>query len=201
MAIKIGITGGIGSGKSVVSRMLEVMGIPVYLSDTESKRLTQEDVSIREKLTHLLGEEVYVEGKLNKPLLADYLFANAEQAHRVNQIIHPCVKADFKNWAAQRMALPMVGIESAILIEAGFAKEVDFVVLVLAPKALRMQRVMQRDALSQAEVERRIRSQLSEEEKRRMADFILVNEEETSLIPQVLELISSLSKNKEYLCV
>ncbi len=201
MAIKIGITGGIGSGKSVVSRMLEVMGIPVYLSDTESKRLTQEDVSIREKLTHLLGEEVYVEGKLNKPLLADYLFANAEQAHRVNQIIHPCVKADFKNWVAQRTALPMVGIESALLIEAGFAKEVDFVVLVLAPKALRMQRVMQRDALSQAEVERRIRSQLSEEEKRRMADFILVNEEETSLIPQVLELISSLSKNKEYLCV
>lgn len=198
--LKIGITGGIGSGKSVVSRLLEVMGIPVYISDTEAKRLTASDIRIREGLVALLGEEVYKGGTLDKRLLADYLFASPDHAARVNAVIHPQVKADFRRWVSERAALPLVGMESAILMEAGFAPEVDCVVMVHAPVEVRIGRAMKRDSVRRDEIERRIRSQMDDEEKCRTADFVIRNDGETPLIPQVLCLITSLSKNIDYLC-
>lgn len=193
MAIKIGITGGIGSGKSVVSRLLEVMGIPVYISDTETKALMLSDGFIRRELQALLGEEVYAGGILNKPLLASYLFGSADHARRVNGIVHPRVKADFRQWVHQHSACPIVGIESAILVEAGFADEVDKVVMVYAPKEVRIARAVRRDASSREQIEKRIRSQMNDEEKRLYADFVITNDNATPLIPQVLALIASLS--------
>lgn len=193
MTIRIGITGGIGSGKSVVSRLLEVMGIPVYISDVETKRLTASDPCIRNELTALLGGEVYAGGVLNKPLLASYLFSGPQHARQVNGIIHPRVKDDFREWTRQRAAHSMVGIESAILVEAGFAGEVDAVVMVYAPEEVRVQRAMRRDAAPRELIEKRIRSQMNDEEKRKHADFVIVNDGETPLIPQVLALIASLS--------
>lgn len=193
MTIRIGITGGIGSGKSVVSRLLEVMGIPVYISDVETKRLTASDPCIRNELTALLGGEVYAGGVLNKPLLASYLFSGPQHARQVNGIIHPRVKDDFREWTRQRAAHSMVGIESAILVEAGFAGEVDAVVMVYAPEEVRVQRAMRRDAAPRELIEKRIRSQMNDEEKREHADFVIVNDGETPLIPQVLALIASLS--------
>lgn len=189
MAIKIGITGGIGSGKSVVSRLLEVMGIPVYISDVETKRLMVSDDCIRSGLIALLGDEVYIGGALNKPLLAAYLFGTPEHARQVNRIVHPCVKKDFRRWVAQRADCTMVGIESAILIEAGFACEVDVVVMVYAPEEVRVRRAMERDSSPRELIEKRVRSQMDDEEKRRRADFVIVNDGETPLIPQVLALI------------
>lgn len=200
MSIKIGITGGIGSGKSVVSRLLEVMGIPVYISDIETKRLMVADDRIRNGLTALLGDAVYAGGALNKPLLADYLFGSRKHALQVNGIVHPRVKEDFRRWVGQRSGSPLAGIESAILIEAGFAGEVDVVVLVYAPEEVRVRRAMKRDAASRELIEKRVRSQMSDEEKRRQADFVIVNDGETPLIPQVLALIASLSQNNTYLC-
>lgn len=200
MTIKIGITGGIGSGKSVVSRLLEVMGVPVYISDIESKRLTVSDALIRRELVALLGEEVYDGGELNKTLLASYIFGNPEHIRTVNGIIHPRVRDDFRNWVRRHVACPIVGMESAILIEAGFAGEVDAMIMVYAPEEVRIARAMQRDAAPRELVERRIRSQMSDEEKRTQADFVIVNDGETPLIPQVLEVITSLSKNIAYLC-
>lgn len=200
MTIKIGITGGIGSGKSVVSRLLEVLGIPVYISDVETKQLTATDAHIRKELIALLGEEVYAGGCLNKPLLASYLFGSLEHARRVNGIIHPRVKEDFRQWVQQRNDSPVVGIESAILIEAGFAGEVDRIVMVYAPEEVRVQRAMQRDAASEEAVRSRIRSQMDDELKRSQADCVIINDGETPLIPQVLELITSLSQNNLYLC-
>ncbi len=200
MTLKMGITGGIGSGKSVVSRLLEAMGIPVYISDTETKQLMVTDACIRNELVSLLGEEVYAGGVLNKSLLASYLFGDPEHAGQVNGIVHPRVKEDFRRWAEKRSAFPIVGIESAILIEAGFAGEVDVVVTVYAPEEVRVRRAMKRDASSRELIERRIRSQMSDEEKRRLADFVIVNDGETPLIPQVLALIASLSQNNTYLC-
>lgn len=194
MAIKIGITGGIGSGKSVVSHLLEVMGIPVYISDVASKQLTNSDVSIRRKLIDLLGEDVYIHGELNKPLLASYIFDDLEHIRTVNAIIHPRVRDDFRQWVECRASYPVVGMESAILIEAGFAGEVDAVVMVYAPEEIRIVRAMQRDASPRELIERRVRNQMSDEEKRTQADFIIVNDGETPLIPQVLQLIDSLSK-------
>lgn len=200
MAIKIGITGGIGSGKSIVSHLLEVMGVPVYISDVESKRLTVEDAFIRRQLISLLGEKIYAGGELNKPMLASYIFGNPANLRTVNSIIHPQVRNDFHQWVKHRLAYPIVGMESAILIEAGFAGEVDSVVMVYAPEEIRISRAMQRDSAPRESVERRVRSQMSDEEKRAQADYVIVNDGETPLIPQVLELISSLSKNIPYLC-
>lgn len=200
MAIKIGITGGIGSGKSVVCRLMGVMGIPVYTSDDETKRLMATDSFIRKELIALVGKDVYADGVLNKPLLASYLFTSPEHAMQVNGIIHPRVKEDFRQWVRNHFAFPMVGIESAILIEAGFAGEVDVVVMVYAPEEVRIERAVKRDSSSRELIEKRIRSQMSDEEKREQVDFVIVNDGETPLIPQLLALITSLSKNIDYLC-
>lgn len=199
MSIKIGITGGIGSGKSVVSQLLEVMGIPVYITDVESKRLTNTDPYIKEELSSLLGERVFADGVLNKPLLASYLFGHPDHARQVNGIIHPRVKNDFRSWVEKRALFPIVGMESAILIESGFADEVDVVVMVYAPLEIRIQRAVARDNSSRELIMKRIESQMNDEEKRKRADFVIVNDDDMPLIPQVLELISSLSEKADCL--
>jgi dephospho-CoA kinase len=194
MPIKIGITGGIGSGKSTVSALLEVMGIPVYIADTASKQLTASNPEIRSALIALLGEEVYAGGTLNKPLLANYIFSNPEHLHTVNSIIHPRVREDFERWASEHASSPIIGMEAAILFEAGFQNSVDVTLMVYAPEALRLQRVMKRDAASQQAVVQRMQSQMSDEEKRRLADYTLLNDGSTPLIPQVLEVLFSLPR-------
>ncbi len=198
--LKIGITGGIGSGKSVVSRLFEQMNIPVYNSDNESKRLTMSNVAVKEGLIELLGNNVYIDGILNKQLLASYLFSSAENAKKIESIIHPVVKNDFKDWCNRYADLPVVAMESAILIESGFTDEVDFVVLITAPQDIRLKRAMQRDGVSESQIKDRIAAQLSDEDKEKFADYIIVNDGKTPLIPQVLELFTFLSQNNVYLC-
>ena len=200
MLIKVGITGGIGSGKSVVSRLLEIMGIPVYISDTEAKRITCTDTVIRRELCALVGQEVFQGGELNRTLLAEYMFGYPEHVKEVNAIIHPRVKDDFRQWTVRFGNNGLVGMESAILIESGFREEVDFLVMVYAPLEVRVERAMKRDCSSRELVLKRIEAQRSDEAKREQADFVIVNDDETPLIPQVLELISLLSKNNHYLC-
>lgn len=194
MAIKIGITGGIGSGKSIVSRLLTLTGIPVYQTDTEAKRLMLSDTGIREGLTALAGNEVYNEKGLNKAFLASYIFGHPEHLKQVNAIVHPRVRDDFRLWAGKARQ-EIVAMESAILLEAGFTNEVDKIVMVYAPSAVRIARAICRDSATRKEVERRIQSQMDDEKKRGAADFVIVNDGETPLIPQVLSLISSLSQN------
>ena len=192
MAFKIGITGGIGSGKSVVSRLFEVMGIPVYISDVESKRLTLEDGFIRRELIALLGNDIYKDGALNKPLLASYIFGNPQHQAMVNEIIHPRVRDDFRKWIGEHDSFGIVAMESAILIEAGFATEVDKIVMVYAPLELRLERAMSRDCSSKELIEKRIQSQMDDEEKKQYADFVVYNDRNTPLIPQLLHLIADL---------
>jgi dephospho-CoA kinase len=192
MAIKIGLTGGIGSGKSVVSHLLKTMGIPVYIADDESKRITSTDAFIKQQLINLLGDEVYINGVLNKNLLAAYIFSDAEHAKIVNEIIHPRVKEDFVKWVAKNTKHPVVAIESAILIEAGFTDEVDIVAMVYAPMDLRLQRLALRDSSSSKEqILKRIQSQMDDEKKKALADFVIVNDEQIPVIPQVVELVKS----------
>ena len=194
MAIKIGITGGIGSGKSVVAKLLAWMGIPVYQTDAEAKRLMLSDADIRRELTALVGSNAYNEKGLNKALLASYVFGNPEHTRQVNAIVHPKVRHDFRKWAGNSGRM-MVAMESAILLEAGFRNEVDKVVMVYAPQEVRIERAIRRDSATREQIEKRIRSQMSDENKREAADFVIVNDGETPLIPQVLSLISSLSRN------
>lgn len=200
MSTKIGITGGIGSGKSIVSRLLEIMGVPVYISDIESKRITCIDEYIIRELSALVGEGILVDGELNRSLLAAYLFGHPDHTKAVNAIIHPRVKDDFRKWAACRDTYDLIGIESAILVEASFREEVDYVVMVYAPLHVRVDRAVRRDGALREQIMKRIDSQMSDEEKRGHADFVLINDGETPLIPQVLNLISLLSKNNSYLC-
>ncbi len=194
MVIKIGITGGIGSGKSVVSKLLRAMSIPVYLSDDEAKRLTATDETIRKELTALLGDELYQGNVLNKSLLAGYLFASPENAARVNAIIHPVVKQDFRRWCKENASSFILAMESAILIEAGFAPEVDAVVMVYAPKEVRIRRAMKRDGASRKQIEQRIQNQMDDEVKRAKADYTIINDDKTPLIPQVFRLLFSVSQ-------
>ena len=198
--IRIGITGGIGSGKSVVSRLMRLLDVPVYISDEESKRLVATDEAIRKELTSLLGPEVYVGGSLNKPFLAAYLFSDENHAARVNAIIHPKVKDDFRQWVKRHKDSPVVAMESAILIEAGFTDVVDRVVSVYAPKEVRLRRAMLRDGVSREAVESRMGHQMDDERKRDLADYVVTNDGESPLIPQVLSLLASLSENNAYLC-
>ncbi|MDR0939460.1 MAG: dephospho-CoA kinase [Mediterranea sp.] len=203
MATKIGITGGIGSGKSVVARLLETMGVPVYISDVEAKRLTQSDQRIRQELTALVGDEVYLpDGQLNRLLLAKYLFGDQARAGAVNAIIHPQVKEDFRRWAGQRPdgSRDLVAMESAILIESGFRDEVDLLVTVYAPLDLRIRRATSRDGASREQVLARVEAQMDDDEKRALADFVIQNDGKAALIPQVLRLISFASGNNDYLC-
>ncbi|WP_321332640.1 dephospho-CoA kinase [uncultured Bacteroides sp.] len=190
--IKIGITGGIGSGKSVVSHLFGIMGVPIYISDVEAKRLTAHDPVIRELLISLLGDEVYQDEKLNKALLASYLFANSVNMNVVNSIIHPRVKQDFLKWIDAHAVYEVVGMEAAILIEAGFAEEVDKIVMVYAPLEIRLQRAMLRDSSSREQIMKRIQMQMSDEIKMKRADFVIYNDGERPLMPQVASLIAKL---------
>ena len=171
----LGITGGIGSGKSYISSLLrEQLSVPVYDCDTEAKRLMAEDKSIQQQLMNLVGAHVYKAGKLQKDVLADYLFANQQNASQVNAIVHPAIKDDFRRWTALQKA-DLVAIESAILYESGFVSLADKVLYVDASKELRIQRVMQRDGSTRQQVEARMNMQKAEEQRQK-ADFIIENE-------------------------
>jgi len=189
----IGLTGGIGSGKSTVSRLFEIMGIPVYIADTESKRLTESSPVIREKLIERFGAELYAEEKLNKALLASLIFESEANRNYVNSVIHPVVRADFEQWKTQRSQFPILVIEAAILFESGFANSVDVSVTVAAPEELRIRRVELREGWSRKSIIARIQSQLPEEEKIRLSGYVIYNDGGRALIPQVERLIERLS--------
>ena len=190
----VAITGGIGSGKSYVSALLEERGIPVYNADNEAKRLMMSNEAIRSGLVALLGEEVYNGGELNKPLLASYLFAGAENASRVNAIIHPEVKEDLKRWLAGHSDKEIAAFESAILFEAGFDDAVDPVLMVSAPRELRLERAMKRDNATREQIEARMSAQMDEEEKCRRAHFVVYNDGTLPLDGQLTSVINQLKK-------
>lgn len=193
--IKIGITGGIGSGKSIVASLLNLHGIPVYLADTESKILTVTSPVIREKLIALLGKELYTEeGLLNKKLLASYIFSNPEYLKEVNAIIHPEVKRHFTEWAERQLS-EFCAIESAILFESGFNQTVDKSLMVYAPLELRIGRAMQRDNVSREEIINRINNQLPDETKKEWSDYVIHNDDIQALLPQVGRFLASLRNN------
>lgn len=190
--IKLGITGGIGSGKSTVSELFTLLGIPVYIADKESKRLTETSVVIKEQLIALFGEELYQDGVLNKALLASYIFNDTEKLEKVNKIIHPVVGNDFNKWVELNKTSKIVAQEAAILFESGFDKLVDKVIVVYTPLEMRIERTMKRDGVSREKVLERIQNQMSDEKKVELSDFVIVNDGTLSLIEQVLDVIKEL---------
>ena len=192
--LKIGLTGGIGTGKSIVGKVFEMLGIPVYISDIEAKRLMSEDHEIREKLIERFGSEVYNSNKqLNRIHLANIIFKQPEALQEVNSIVHPVVRRDFKNWCEKYAHLPYVIQESAILFDTGLYKNFDKMITVTANDEIRIKRVMDRDSVSREHVEERMKNQLSEKLKVEQSDFVIYNNSEL-ILPQIVKIDSELRK-------
>ena len=189
--LKIGITGGIGSGKSTVANLFEVLGIPVYNADLAAKRLMNEDVAIKEKIKQQFGDDVYKNEKLDNKYLAQIVFSSEEKLHLLNSIVHPATINDANAWMLKQTT-PYTLKEAALLFESGAAELLDYVIGVTAPAPLRLQRVMQRDNSSREDVMARMNKQMDEEIKMKLCNFIITNDEQQLLIPQVLALHETL---------
>lgn len=186
MSIKVGITGGIGTGKSFVSKIFIAMGIPFYDADFEAKQIMVTNEGVQQKLVASFGKEVYHEdGALNRKWLSDQVFGNQAKLDILNAIVHPAVIQAGIDWFAQQTAAYSLK-EAALLYESGSYKSLDLTILVTAPTELRIQRVMERDKVSRDEVLNRIGKQMPEEEKLRFADYVIVNDEVQALVPQII---------------
>ena len=192
--MRVGITGGIGSGKSLVGEVLQRMGYPLYCSDTRAKQLVESNLGLRQRIVALLGAEAYTsDGRYNKPYVAKRVFSNFDLLLQLNALIHPVVAEDFGHWAAEQTAR-MVFLESAILFESNFNQLVDAVVAITAPDAVRIERVMHRDSADRQHVEQRIATQMPTDELRRRANFVVENDGLQLITPQIISILNRLSK-------
>jgi dephospho-CoA kinase len=180
----IGITGGIGSGKSLVCSIIEKIGFPVFYSDIEARKLVVSDQNIIEKLSALIGPTLYENGFFHKEILAHSIFNDASIKEKVNQIIHPRVREVFQDWVKSQHS-PLVFNEAAILFETGMYKNYDVTILVTAPQEIRIERTIKRDHTTKENVIARMNSQWSDAEKIKLADFILINDDVTPLLSQI----------------
>lgn len=187
--LEVGITGGIGSGKSTVSYIFSVLGIPIYDADSRAKYLMAHQESLKNAIRQAFGEEAYSEkGELNRSFLAAQVFNDSEKVKLINNLVHPEVAKDYLHWLSQQKS-PYVVREAALMIESGAYKHLDKLITVFAPEELRIKRIQARDPQrSQAEIKAIISKQIPEEEKLKLADFVIYNDEEHPLIPQVLTL-------------
>ena len=185
MILKVGITGGIGSGKTTIAKFFEVLGIPVYYADDEAKRLMNEDEMLKEKIQYHFGKECYLDGKLNRKWLSNLVFNNDEKLSLLNRIVHPATILAAQVWM-QQQTTPYALKEAALIFETGSQQQLDYVIGVFTPVPMRIQRVIQRDGLSREEVKNRMEKQMEETTKMRLCDFIITNDEQELVIPQVL---------------
>ncbi len=185
--LKIGITGGIGSGKSIVSKIFETLGIPVFDADTAAKKVMDEDEFLKIKLQKEFGADVYTNGKLNRKYLSAIVFNDKAKLERLNTLVHPAAIEMGLQWASKQIA-PYIIKEAALLFEAGSAFNLDYVIGVSAPQHLRIHRAMERDNISREEVLARMNKQIEENIKMRLCDFVIVNDEQQLVTPQVLQL-------------
>ncbi len=186
--LKIGITGGIGSGKSTAAAIFEVLGIPVYYADSRAKWLMVHDEDLVAAIKKLFGKQAYLDGRLNRAHIAEIAFNNPEKLKKLNALVHPAVKLDYEQWHTQQKNVPYTLKEAALLFESGAANELDAVIEVFAAQKIRINRVRQRDGLTRKQVLSRIRNQMPEKEKRKLADYVLINDGKKGLINQVLAL-------------
>jgi dephospho-CoA kinase len=185
--LKVGITGGIGSGKTTVCRIFEILGVPVFNADMQAKSIMVTDTSLITSIKKEFGEESYSSGKLNKEYLANRVFNNQEALKKLNGLVHPATIRAFNVWALQQKTAYVIK-EAAILIESGSYQDCDFVIVVTSPEDIRIARVIDREGVNEKDVRSRMNKQMPEEEKVKIADFIIVNDDKTAIIPQVLKL-------------
>ncbi|MEN3322434.1 dephospho-CoA kinase [Mariniflexile soesokkakense] len=185
--ITVGLTGGIGSGKTTVAKQFATLGIPVYIADEEAKKLMNRSKVIKRKLIQLFGKETYVGNQLNKPFIANIIFNDTSYLQKMNAIVHPRVAAHFKKWQSKQDA-PYLIKEVAILFENGGYKQCDYVITVTAPKELRIERLLKRDETTEEKVEAIMKNQWSDDEKIKLSDYVITNTELENTINQVEEI-------------
>lgn len=191
---RIGLTGGVGSGKSVVAEILRIMGFSVYNSDAEAKRLMFNSLILRQQLISSFGDSTYTDEGLNRAYLADLVFQDPQKLRRLNEIVHPVVRADFLAWCEHQSA-DLIFVESAILFESGLANHLHRVVCVDAPEIDRLARVRRRDGLSNTQITQRMAAQMQRSELLKNSDYVLCNDESTLLLPQIEEIIAALRRS------
>ncbi|MEO6254055.1 MAG: dephospho-CoA kinase [Ferruginibacter sp.] len=189
--LKIGLTGGIGSGKTTVAKAFEVLGIPVYYADDAAKRLMSEDEELKEKIKLQFGQDAYKTGKLDRKYLSGIVFNNPEKLNQINALVHPATLRDAESWM-QKQTSPYAIKEAALIFESGAHEFLDHVIGVTAPAPLRILRTMQRDGISREEVMARMDKQMDEIIKMKLCDFVIKNDEQEMLLPQILELHNKL---------
>lgn len=188
--LKIGITGGIGSGKTTICSIFKLLNIPVYNADLMAKKLMTSDENLIESIKILLGNESYTQnGELNRPYIANIIFKNIRKLKKLNFLVHPEVKIDFEKWATEQESKYVIK-EAALLFEAGSYKDLDYNILVFAPLEVRISRVINRDNTDRESIISRINNQMPEEEKNKLADYFINNDGNHSLIKQILQLHS-----------
>jgi dephospho-CoA kinase len=192
--LKIGLTGGIGSGKTTVAHIFEVLGIPVYYADDAAKKLMNENEILKLKIIEQFGDESYVDGKINRSFLASQVFSDTEKTKQINTIVHPVTIADANLWM-QKQTTSYAIKEAALIFEAKAEKYLDLVIGVQSPLPIRIQRVMQRDHITEEAVLARMQKQMDETEKMNRCDFIIVNNEKQLLIPQVIAIHEKIIEN------
>ena len=187
--LKIGITGGIGSGKTTVCKLFELLGIPVFYADTAAKEVMHTDDELKGGIISAFGLESFSEaGILNRKYIADIVFHDEKALNALNALVHPAVFRAFDKWLLNQINAPYVLKEAALLFESGSYKMCTHSILVKAPEDLKIRRVMQRDSITEKEVRLRMLRQFSDEEKEKLSNFTIINDENTLLIPQVLKL-------------
>jgi dephospho-CoA kinase len=191
--LKVGLTGGIGSGKTTVARIFEVLGIPVYNADAEARRLMNTDPDLKKQIIDVFGPESYKDGVLNRPWLAAQVFDNTEKLNLLNSFVHPLTIRDAESWMKRQNTAYAIK-EAALIFEGGLEKNFDFVIGVTAPESLRVERTIQRDNISIESVTQRMKQQMDEKEKMNRCDFVIINDGIQAVIPQVLKIHEALIK-------
>ena len=187
MVLRVGLTGGIGSGKSTVAQVFEVLGIPVYYADISAKKLMNEDAELRSGIATIFGKQAYVNNILDRKYISSIVFSDPAKLQQLNALVHPATKKDGEAWMQQQTS-PYAIHEAALVFEAKVSDRLDQVIGVSSPIELRIKRAMERDKVSREEVLKRMDQQLAEELKMSKCNFVLINDEQQLLIPQVLEL-------------
>lgn len=185
--IQVGITGGIGVGKTLITHLFSLLGVPIYYADTRAKELMN-SVLVK-PIIDTFGEEAFINGTLNRDYLASRVFINKSEINKLNAIVHPAVAIDFNNWVSTQVKSTYIIKEAALLVETGSYKLLDKLILVVSPEELRINRIKKRDPFrSETEIKGIISKQTSDIEKSKFADFIINNNEEELLIPQVIKI-------------
>jgi dephospho-CoA kinase len=194
--LKVGLTGGIGSGKTTVGKVFSALDVPVYSADNKARDLMEMDPKLISAISSEFGSYIYENGRINRQMLGEIVFKDKARLEKLNAIVHPAVHEDFKRWSEEYSSKSYVIEEAAILIESGGIKNMDFTIFIKADMESRIVRVMKRDQLSRELVIRRIQNQMEDSEKEKLVDFIIYNENDSMILPQIVDLHNKLLKIK-----